>query len=91
MLRTMDGKRISDVIKEHDDKGVTNYTFVIDGNTSKWKGHDGQIIEVFVTSLWVRLFSDQSQIKIPNMIHDTLSSMIEYAAEILLFEYGFRV
>ena len=88
MLKTKEGRTIRSIIKENDDRGVTCYAFTLDGATSEWKGHEGQKIDVCVTSLWVRLYSDNSDMKIPNMMHDTLPSMIENAAEVLLFQYG---
>ena len=100
MLRTMDGKRVEDMLKEFDrlieEADYNEYHrlklhFELDGSTSEYKGHEIDRVEVDITSIYVTLKCYKNTIKLPNMCRTTLPSMIERAAEILLFENGVKV
>ena len=97
MLRTKDGWRVNDMLEAFDTKvkmaeGDEYFNveigFTLDGSTSAYKGHEGEIVYVIVNTTVITLICGENQIKLPNMCRTTLPSMIERAAEILLFERG---
>ena len=97
MLRTKDGWRVKDMLEAFDSKvkiaeGDEYFNvelgFTLDGSTSEYKGHEGEIVYVVINTTLVTLICGENQIKLPNMCRNTLPSMIERAAEILLFERG---
>ena len=95
MLRTTDGRSMSMVVKElegmaplYDNLQGTKMEFTIDGSTSEFIDHDGELINVKISDIYVVLEGGGNTIKIPNYNHSSLPSMIERAVELLLFEYG---
>lgn len=99
MLRTLTGNTIRRFMEGLDKESVfTNGAFskkpavcVLDGSTSRYKGHEGQTVHIEVTQLYVTLTGGGNVIKLPHYNHETLVSMIEDAAEILFFEYGMTI
>lgn len=100
MLRTKDGWRVNDMLEAFDTKVKmadgndyfkVEFEFTLDGSTSVYKGHENEQVFVNVNTTIITLTCGENQIKLPNMCRDTLPSMIERAAEILLFERGVKV
>ena len=98
MFMTTEGKTLLKMMDElervkpdfHDLNKVL-ISFDIDGATSEYRRHEGEIIHVEITELLVTVSGGGNTIKLPNYNHFSLMSMIDRAAEILLFEYDMEV
>ena len=101
MFRTKEGNwRVADMLEMFDtmtfmakgsDYFKVELEFELDGSTSMYNGHEDEIVKVKVDTTIITLTCGENEIKLPNMCRTTLSSMIERAAEILLFERGVKV
>lgn len=100
MFRTKDGWRVEDMLEAFDTKVKMaegkdyfkiEFDFELDGSTSEYIGHEDETVKVKINTTVVTLACGKNEIKLPNMCRTTLPSMIERAAEILLFENGIEV
>ncbi len=96
-MRTTDGRSVLTAVQEARKETEGHLTdivvkFAIDGTSGHTIGHEGEIINVEFDNLYVKLSGGGNSITLPNYGHyGSLCSVIEHAAEVLLFEYNMKV
>lgn len=96
-MRLTDGRSLMEAVKgarELTEGHLTDLVvkFTIDGSTGETVGHEGETIDVEFDNLYVKLSGGGNSITLPNYGHyGSLNSVIEHAAEVILFEYNMKV